>query len=832
MSVINTNIMSTRAQLAVQGSGLEMARHTQKMSTGKGINSASDSASGMALVNRMTSQIMGAAQALRNAQDGVSIAQTADGSLGEIESMAQRMRELSVQSLNDTLTSQDREALDLEFQSIKKQMVTVTRQSTWNEIPLLQPRKQVFDQIVPAQVGSQTPINTSQPVSGSYSLFINGETITVDLLQGEPSLQRLQKITTAINAGTNTHGAVASINPFGAIDLRTPDGRDLAAAYSKANGAISGIHLGLGGVKQAQVNQLNISANHNLYPVFTQGNGFLEFSGHGGSGESISWPTSAQPVTQANTFSMVNGTLYKGNGTVAVALGKVDSTLNGLAGKPLRINLQTTFANGNFETTTGGQIPGWTVENRLVPLNGQGTLAGFPVPTDTTKPAGSPGEASNVPGGVFTASITGTTSSSGSKSVVMQVSNLFIPAYGVAHGPALISNDPVAIEAGQTVSFDWKAVEGSDDYDVYAYLLNVDNGSRQELLNSTGDFTNWNTRTVTVTNSGNYKFIFLAGAYDATGGTAVGASLYIDNVKTGVDPSQTALTSADLSQIESAVTYVDQTPVRFSVVINDVAFTSDPAQTTTAAWDSLVQKIAAQNDPKMANIQVTKTGDALTVRSTNPGQGFSIGALSTTSPILAMSNQVLVPNENQGDAISAIHQLSELPLIPVVKGQQVTAQQLNAARFLQLQVGANNGQYLEIELPDYGPPGGAIDDLVWDAAQPDNGEAPDPNRRVIHIRTSQAAEQALHELDATLSTVLTDRARLGASMNRLIHVGDNLSQMHLEQSKSRSGIQDTNFAVSASELVKSQIINQAAMSVLAQANAQPQYVMELLKTGR
>jgi flagellin len=312
----------------------------------------------------------------------------------------------------------------------------------------------------------------------------------------------------------------------------------------------------------------------------------------------------------------------------------------------------------------------------------------------------------------------------------------------------------------------------------------------------------------------------------------VGASLYIDNIKTGLDPSQSALSSSDLSQIQSVIQYSDQTPVSLSVVINNVAFNSDPAQTTSAAWDSLLQKIAAQNDPRMANIQVTKTGDALTVRSTNPGQGFSIGALSTTSPILAMSNQVLVPNEDQGDAISAIHQLSELPNIRVAKGQQATAQDLEAARFLQLQVGANNGQYLEIELPDYGPPGGAIDALVWDAVQPRQGAVQDPSRLVIHIKTSQAAEQALLELDATLSTVLTDRARLGASMNRLIHVGDNLSQMHLEQSKSRSGIQDTNFAVSASELVKSQIINQAAMSVLAQANAQPQYVMELLKTQR
>lgn len=829
MSIINTNIMSSRAQSAVNQSGVEVARQMQKLSTAKNVNSASDNASGLALINRMTSQIMGAGQALRNIQDGISLAQTVDGALGEMASMAQRMRELSLQSVNDTLTPVDRELIDLEFQAIKKQMVSVTQQTTWNQIPLLQPRQAVLEQVVPAHTGGQSAIDTSAPVDGPYRLFINDQAITVVLTQGEPALERLNNITAAINAGSAHHGAVAQINAAGAIDLRTPDGRDLVAAYETNGGALAGIHLGLGGVNRAQVNQLTVTPANHAFPILSQGAGYFEFSGHGGSGESIIWPTSAQPSTQVHQFSMVNGTLYKGTGTGATALGQVDSVFNGLAGQPLRITQQASFVNGSFETTGTGSIPGWTAEQRLVRLNGQDSLAGFPVPVDTTVPAGSPGESQNVIGGSFIASVTNTTSSSGSQSVKLEMTNLLVAPYGIAHGPALVSDSPVPIQAGQTVSFDWKAVQGSDYYDVYAYLLNVNDGSTQELLNQTGTFNDWNTRTVTVNDSGDYKFVFIAGGFDHTGGRAVGASLYIDNIKTGVNPSQTALTSADFDAIRSQIHYADETPFGVSVSINDVTFSSDPRSTPAAAMDSLVQKIAAQTDPRVANIQVEQTGSTLTFRSSIPGEAFSISNLTSTSPVFSLGQEQLVANQSQGDAVTGIQSVAELANARVFQGKQVDAQALDSARFLNIHLGANHGQQLALELPDYGTPGGRIDHLVWDAVSADPTTANAAGPVVVHVKTPAAATLALGAIDAVLTTLLTDRARLGAVTNRLIHAGDNLTQMNAEQSKSRSIIQDTNFAASVSELLKSQIINQAAMSVLTQANAQPQEVMALLR---
>ena len=90
----------------------------QRLSSGLRINSAKDDAAGLAISNRMTSQIRGLNQAVRNANDGISLAQTAEGALGETTNLLQRMREIAVQAANDTNTAEDRDHLDAEYQEL------------------------------------------------------------------------------------------------------------------------------------------------------------------------------------------------------------------------------------------------------------------------------------------------------------------------------------------------------------------------------------------------------------------------------------------------------------------------------------------------------------------------------------------------------------------------------------------------------------------------------------------------------------------------------------------------------------------------------------------
>src|ERR1700754_1657681 len=112
--VINTNVMSLNAQRNLTTSGSAMATAIQRLSSGLRINSAKDDAAGLAISDRMTAQINGLNQAARNANDGISLAQVADGALASVTDNLQRMRELAVQSANATNSSSDRAALQQE----------------------------------------------------------------------------------------------------------------------------------------------------------------------------------------------------------------------------------------------------------------------------------------------------------------------------------------------------------------------------------------------------------------------------------------------------------------------------------------------------------------------------------------------------------------------------------------------------------------------------------------------------------------------------------------------------------------------------------------------
>lgn len=136
MSVINTNVKSLVAQNAMSVNTRSLDKSMQQLSTGKRINSAADDAAGLAISNKMTSQIRGLNQAVRNANDGISLLQTAEGATQEITNMLQRMRELAVQASNDTYTSADRSALNSEVTALKSEITRIADNTEWNGMKL------------------------------------------------------------------------------------------------------------------------------------------------------------------------------------------------------------------------------------------------------------------------------------------------------------------------------------------------------------------------------------------------------------------------------------------------------------------------------------------------------------------------------------------------------------------------------------------------------------------------------------------------------------------------------------------------------------------------
>jgi flagellin len=132
MTVINTNVGATITQNALSKNDRLMGQAMERLSTGKRINSASDDAAGLAISSRMTAQIRGLDQAVRNANDAIAMIQTADGASIELSNMLQRMRELAIQSITETNTATDRANLSVEFVALQAEIQRVSQSTQWN----------------------------------------------------------------------------------------------------------------------------------------------------------------------------------------------------------------------------------------------------------------------------------------------------------------------------------------------------------------------------------------------------------------------------------------------------------------------------------------------------------------------------------------------------------------------------------------------------------------------------------------------------------------------------------------------------------------------------
>jgi flagellin len=137
MSVINTNVKALVAQESMRSNNSKLSTAMERLSTGLRINSAKDDAAGLAISNRMTAQIRGMSMAIKNANDGISMAQTADGAYGQVTSMLQRMRELAVQAANGAVSGSDRESIQLEIEELKAEINNVAERTNFNGIKLL-----------------------------------------------------------------------------------------------------------------------------------------------------------------------------------------------------------------------------------------------------------------------------------------------------------------------------------------------------------------------------------------------------------------------------------------------------------------------------------------------------------------------------------------------------------------------------------------------------------------------------------------------------------------------------------------------------------------------
>ena len=180
MAVVNTNMAASIAQASLVRNERDLSTAMQQLSTGKKINSAADNASGLAISTRMTSQIRGLDQAVRNANDATSMISTAEGALDEITAMLQRMRELAVQAGTGTTSSEDRSYLNQEYTNLLAEVERVSANTQWNGRDILD--GEAAGSGASSNVAFQVGMNPTQVISVTFGNM--GSTATMASLNG------------------------------------------------------------------------------------------------------------------------------------------------------------------------------------------------------------------------------------------------------------------------------------------------------------------------------------------------------------------------------------------------------------------------------------------------------------------------------------------------------------------------------------------------------------------------------------------------------------------------------------------------------------------------
>ena len=243
MAVVNTNISASIAQAALNRNDRALGSAMEQLSTGRKINSAADNASGLAISTRMTSQIRGLDQAVRNANDAISMVNTAEGALDEITDMLQRVRELAVQSGTGTTSASDRSFLHSEFVALMAEIDRIADNTEWNGRNILNGLAGGATSTVAFQVG----MDPKQTISLSFGNFTNASGKTMNSLT--PAAQvtlSTATITSAVNQAstviTAADVAIEAVSTqratFGAISNRLEhavDNLTSVKTYSEAS---------------------------------------------------------------------------------------------------------------------------------------------------------------------------------------------------------------------------------------------------------------------------------------------------------------------------------------------------------------------------------------------------------------------------------------------------------------------------------------------------------------------------------------------------------------------------------------------------------------------
>jgi flagellin len=221
MTVIASNTAALRAQNATNHANMGLQQAMERLSTGKRINSAKDDAAGLAIATKMTAEIRGLTAAVRNANDGISLTQVAEGAMGEVSNILQRMRELAVQASSGTVSDTDRAGIKKEVDQLKSQVTDIATRTSFNGISLLNGSTSATTAVT---ISIQTGTNSGEKVD-----------VTIDPV----NLTTLALATIDVDSQTNAQAALSTLE--GAINTVSASRATLGGIQSRLETTVNSL---------------------------------------------------------------------------------------------------------------------------------------------------------------------------------------------------------------------------------------------------------------------------------------------------------------------------------------------------------------------------------------------------------------------------------------------------------------------------------------------------------------------------------------------------------------------------------------------------------------
>ena len=879
MTVINTNVRALMVRNAMQTNDRSLTDAMQQLSTGKRINSAKDDAAGLAISTRMTQQIQSLGQAVRNAGDAISLVQTAEGATQQVTDALQRMRELSIEAINDTYGNDQRGYLDLEFQQLKQQIVQIANNTEWNGFPILN-----------GTAGQAVGTPLVQRVSA------NGQFSTAAVKAGAVSFTPAA----AVTAPTLTAVVTGMVTKTGPMEITITAGTTAGTLEASLNG---GAKVAITGATGAQTVTFPVGGTS----INPQGNGTITIT------PSINF------VAGTGTFNLESKLDYMNAG---------DASINGttIDRPPL------TFFNPNDLDSN----PAASALAKVAAINAKSKDTGVTAVVNTNVMTGSAMSVSSSPHSGFVV-VNGfkiplstlSNNAQGSRAAVVAAINA--PKAFESTGVVAIDsgNDAAGVilqaKDGRNIQVVFQRDAGSADDAAFAAVTGLKQGVQTGgySLSASGQ------KPITIVTkpggdiarSGLQEGVFKADtsvaatlARESKVSSAVG---YVaPGLKSGdllINGFEMPPSTAQVAPSASNYRYLDESSaVAIAAAINtQTEQTQVVATPTPASVRGEFSAISTKNwsgdlyisGLKIENVDLTNSASIISAINTNflvtgvkalenpdgngielqsDGRSFSVqygavknatgGAASAPSGMgkeayfgLSGSNATLyattgnVENLNYGgvslattvsiETQAVMTPVAGEPVPKVLPAQIIVAAGVNgfsgSSNFtalgfaegvyggesgldatsprvgrLSFQIGASAGQTIHIDLGDFGSKGPITGAITADVDDPDHP---------VNIATSAAAKNVLSILDGAMDSVNATRASMGAIMNRMQQVITNLSNVGTNASASRSQIEDADYAKASSDMARAQIIAQAATAVLAQANTSQQTVLKLLQ---